>query len=74
MLIDIRKTKITFIRVEELRPREVVGEARREVEIIATPLAILAGPRDAQESCMTGLFRPQEIDETGATMVEVHPL
>lgn len=74
MLIDFRKTKITFIRVEEPRPREVVAKVGSEVEIIATPVAILVGPRDAQESCLNGFSCPKGIDVVGATPVEVYPL
>jgi hypothetical protein len=74
MLIDLRKTKITFSRDEEPHPCDFVEKVENEDEIIATPVAILVDP-NAKGICMNRLSCSQEIDEeVNATPVEVYPL
>ena len=75
MVINVNITKITFIRDEEPRPDNFLGKVGNEDEIIATPVAILFDPKDAQESCVNRHSCSQEGDEeVEATPVEAYPL
>ncbi len=75
MVINVNRTKITFIRDEELHPDNFFGKVGNEDEIIATPVAILFDPKDAQELSVNRPSCSQEVDEeVEATPLEVYPL
>jgi hypothetical protein len=74
MVINVNRTKITFIRDEEPRPDNFLGKVGSEDEIIATPVAILFDPKDAQESCVCLSCSQKFDEEVEGTPVEVYPL
>jgi hypothetical protein len=75
MVIDLRKTKVTFILDKESNIGDFVEKVGSEDEIIATPVAVLVDPKDEQELRVNRLFCSQEFDEeVEATQVEVYPL
>jgi hypothetical protein len=74
MVINVNKTKITFIRDEEPRPDNSCGKVGNEDEIIATPVAIQFDSKDTQELSVNPPSCSQEVNkEVEATPLEVHP-
>jgi hypothetical protein len=75
MLIDLRKTKITFIRQEENRPRSFQEKIAEGDKIIATPVAVLGSTGKMREAHLQDLARLQmHEEEIGATPVKVFPI
>jgi hypothetical protein len=71
-LIDIRKTKITFVMLEEPRIANFDMKIEREDEVIATSVAVISGTGEIRQPCMQGFSCPGETEEqVDGTPVEV---
>jgi len=74
-LIDIRKTKITLIKLQESHAADLDEKAEREEEVIATPVTVVGGTGEIRESWMQGLASSQETGEQiEGTPVEISPM
>jgi len=74
-LIDIRKTKITLIGLEESHINHFDEKAETKEEAVATPVTVVGGTGDIRATLTQGLASSQETGEQiDGTPVEISPM